>query len=43
MKMFPTLVLPVSLFASHPLYFSKLAKRMAIFGTMPESTAPRPL
>ena len=43
MKMFPTLVFPVSLSASHALYFSKLANRMAILGTMPESTAPKPL
>jgi hypothetical protein len=39
----PTLVLPVVLSDSQPLYASKLAKRIAIFGTMPESTAPRPL
>lgn len=41
--MLPTLVFPVRLSASQPLYVSKLANRMAIFGTMPESTAPRPL
>lgn len=41
--MFPILVLPVSLSARNSLYVSKLAKRIAIFGTMPESTAPRPL
>ena len=39
----PTLVFFVSLSANHPLYASKLANRMAIFGTMPERTAPRPL
>lgn len=43
MKMLPTFVLPVSLSASQPLYVSKLAKRMAILGTMPERTAPSPL
>jgi hypothetical protein len=39
----PTAVLPVCLSASQPLYVSKLAKRMAILGTIPERTAPRPL
>ena len=43
MKIIPVLVFPVSLSASHPLYVSKLANRMDIFGTMPERTAPRPL
>lgn len=42
-KILPTAVLPVSRSASQPLYVSKLANRIAIFGTMPESTAPRPL
>src|ERR1700755_317397 len=42
-KTFPTFVFPVSRSASQPLYDSKLANRIAIFGTMPESTAPRPL
>lgn len=39
----PTLVFPVFLFDNHPLYASKLAKRIAIFGTIPDKTAPRPL
>ena len=43
MKMLPTLVLPVCLSASQPLYVSKLVKRMAILGTIPDRTAPRPL
>lgn len=43
MKIFPTLVFPVSLSANHLLYVSKLANRMDIFGTMPERTAPKPL
>ena len=43
MKMLPTLVFPVSLSASQPLYVSKLANRIAILGTIPDSTAPRPL
>src|SRR6266566_9059935 len=42
-KIFPTAVFPVSGSASQPLYDSKLANRIAIFGTIPESTAPRPL
>lgn len=42
-KIFPTLVFPVALSANHPLYVSKLAKRMAILGTMPDKTAPSPL
>ena len=42
-KMAPTLVAPVRGSASQALYRSKLAKRMAILGTMPVSTAPRPL
>lgn len=43
MKILPTLVFPVSLSASQLLYDSKLANRMAILGTMPDKTAPRPL
>ena len=42
-KIPPTLVFPVSLFANQPLYVSKLANRMAIFGTIPANTAPNPL
>src|SRR5262249_6450023 len=40
-----TLVVETFAFVSaiHSLYISKLVKRMAIFGTMPETTAPRPL
>lgn len=41
--MLPVAVFPVSLLASQPLYNSKLANRVAIFGTMPVSTAPSPL
>lgn len=36
-------VTPVSRFASQFLYCSKLMKRMAILGTIPATTAPRPL
>ena len=42
-KIFPTLVFPVSLSANQFLYASKLANRMAILGTIPDKTAPRPL
>ena len=42
-NMLPTLVFPVVLSANQPLYVSKLANRMAILGTIPERTAPRPL
>lgn len=34
---------PVSLSANNFLYASKLVNRMAIFGTIPVTTAPRPL
>lgn len=34
---------PVSLFAARDLYHSKDVNRIAIFGTIPVMTAPRPL
>jgi len=42
-KVFPTLVFPVDSSASQLWYASKLANRVAILGTIPDKTAPRPL
>jgi hypothetical protein len=42
-KMPDEVVFPVSLLARRPLYCSNEANRIAIFGTMPVTTAPRPL
>jgi len=41
--MLPMFVSPVALSANHDLYVSKLANRIAIFGTIPDNTAPSPL